>query len=140
MAMKEWIKTASQRIREAVEQALPAPQQPERVPVRIPVPINPPRPHRRDYEVQNRQAAKDAKKQEEKTGTILLRVSWRLGGSILRILQLTLEPPHQSAHREIVEPDAIGVHQRVRERVEIDGDRRRVGESGRGRRRVFEPA
>jgi hypothetical protein len=49
MAMKEWIKTASQRIREAVEQALPAPQQPERVPVRIPVPINPPRPQRRYY-------------------------------------------------------------------------------------------
>jgi hypothetical protein len=48
MAVKEWIKTASQRIREAVEQALPAPQ-PERVPIRIPVSVGPPRPQRRYY-------------------------------------------------------------------------------------------
>lgn len=47
MAMKEWIKTASQRIRDAVEQALPAPSHPERV--RIPVPVNQPRPQRRYY-------------------------------------------------------------------------------------------
>ncbi|MGI8856786.1 MAG: hypothetical protein ACR2JW_13635 [Thermomicrobiales bacterium] len=49
MAMKEWIKTASQRIREAMEQAFPVPQQPERVPVRIPIPVNSPRPQRRYY-------------------------------------------------------------------------------------------
>jgi hypothetical protein len=49
MAMKEWIKSASQRIREAIEQALPAPPHPERVPVRIPIPTTPPRPQRRYY-------------------------------------------------------------------------------------------
>jgi hypothetical protein len=49
MAMKEWIKTASQRIREAMEQTFPPMRQPERVPVRIPVPVDPPRPQRRYY-------------------------------------------------------------------------------------------
>lgn len=49
MAVKEWIKDASRRVREAIEQALPVPQQPERVPVRIPIPVTPPRPQRRYY-------------------------------------------------------------------------------------------
>lgn len=46
MAVKEWIKSAGQRIRDAVEQAFPVPPQPQRVPVRIPVPVNVPRPYR----------------------------------------------------------------------------------------------
>lgn len=50
MAVKEWIKSAGRKIRDAVEQALPVPPHPQRVPVRIPVPVNAPRPHRRVYE------------------------------------------------------------------------------------------
>jgi len=49
MAVKEWIENVGRRVREAIEQALPVPQQPERVPVRIPVPVTPPRVHRRYY-------------------------------------------------------------------------------------------
>ncbi len=47
MAIKEWIKSAGEKIRDAVEQALPPPSRPERAPVRIPV--NYPRPVRRYY-------------------------------------------------------------------------------------------
>ena len=49
MAMKDWIKSAGEKIREAIEQALPVPPHPERVPVRIPVPVHHPRPVRRYY-------------------------------------------------------------------------------------------
>ncbi len=49
MAMKDWIKSAVEKTREAIEQALPVPPRPERVPVRIPVPVHVPRPARRYY-------------------------------------------------------------------------------------------
>jgi len=49
MAIKDWIKSTSEKIRDAVEQALPPLSRPERVPVRIPIPINTPRPTRHYY-------------------------------------------------------------------------------------------
>ena len=50
VALKEWIKSAGgEDSRDAVEQALPAPPQPQRVPVRIPIPVGNPRPQRRYY-------------------------------------------------------------------------------------------
>jgi|GEM_PF-5684590 len=49
MAIKEWIKSAGEKIRDAIEQALPPPSRPERIPVRIPIPVNPPRPTRHYY-------------------------------------------------------------------------------------------
>lgn len=48
MAIKEWIKSTAEKIRDAVEQAFPAPSQPD-VPARIPVPVNAPWPQRRYY-------------------------------------------------------------------------------------------
>ncbi|MDQ6603783.1 MAG: hypothetical protein M3Z19_13765 [Chloroflexota bacterium] len=47
MAMKEWIKSVGEKVRDAVEQAFPPPPRPERIPIRIPV--NYPRPTRRYY-------------------------------------------------------------------------------------------
>lgn len=49
MALKEWIRTTGEKIRDAVEQAFPMPKQQERVPIRIPIPVNPPRAQRRYY-------------------------------------------------------------------------------------------
>jgi len=49
MAMKDWIKSTAEKLRDAVEQAFPAPARPERVPARIPIPVGTPRPHRRYY-------------------------------------------------------------------------------------------
>jgi len=37
MAIKDWIKSAGEKLRDAVEQALPPPPRPERIPIRIPV-------------------------------------------------------------------------------------------------------
>ncbi|MGI8690528.1 MAG: hypothetical protein ACR2M3_18260 [Thermomicrobiales bacterium] len=37
MAINEWIKSAGEKLRDAVEQALPPAPRPERVPIRIPV-------------------------------------------------------------------------------------------------------
>jgi hypothetical protein len=49
MAMKDWIKSTAEKIRDAVEQVFPAPARPERVPARVPIPVGTPRPHRRYY-------------------------------------------------------------------------------------------
>ncbi len=46
MALKDWIKSTGQKIRDAAEQAFPPISQPQRIPVRIPIPINPPRTQR----------------------------------------------------------------------------------------------
>ncbi len=49
MTIKEWIKGTGEKIREAIEQALPPPPRPERVPIRIPIPVDTPRPTRHYY-------------------------------------------------------------------------------------------
>ena len=49
MAAKEWIKSVSEKVRDAVEQAFPPFSRPERVPARIPIPVNYPRPTRKYY-------------------------------------------------------------------------------------------
>ena len=46
MSMKDWIKSAGEKIRDAIEHAVPLPPRPVPAPVRIPARLGPRRPHR----------------------------------------------------------------------------------------------